>query len=542
MSKVEHNARSETAQHAAVPPALLVRGLARRHWTKPFLIGVVIAFCVLVVALFLKETAGSQERRSALLSVQRMPFARVLHEIGTIEALNETVVLSRITGDIVWKEDDGKLVEAGDPIVRFETRTLQEDLESREKDVADKIEALRRAKESVAATKKRAEYVIRQAEIQCELAVLERDRINSSPRDDERKDADLTLKSAELELDRARVDTEGYQDLARRGYVSEATRKEKELDLELKRANHKKAKLIYELTVAGYPSDTKRVAELAVADAQKRLNIAKFNRDADLAVAEAAYELAKVDLANGERELNRRRQDLGWATVRAPVRGHVVFVEVYKGSSKNKSVIQVGESRSAGGDLCIICDTSTLRVRTWINESDMQHVAVGQRALVRLSAFPGRSYEATVSELAVPATDKNVALSSLALRRSGEAFVNVVQAKLEFVNLAEADRKEIRVGFTADVCIQTTPVSEAVVVPWAGVCYGPDGAPYAEVAAGGGRERRALTLGRSDPHRVEVLQGLKEKEQVYDQTGAARPGLIVPAQVYCETAAAGGGS
>ena len=75
------------------------------------------------------------------------------------------------------------------------------------------------------------------------------------------------------------------------------------------------------------------------------------------------------------------------------------------------------------------------------------------RATVKLPAFGGRSFDAYVSELSVVATDKNAALSSLAVRSAGEAFVNVVQAKLDFVNLSDADRKEFRIGYTADVYI-----------------------------------------------------------------------------------------
>jgi len=114
--------------------------------------------------------------------------------------------------------------------------------------------------------------------------------------------------------------------------------------------------------------------------------------------------------------------------------------------------------------------------------------------------------------------DKNMALSSLALRKSGEAFVNVVQAKLDFINLTDEDRKTIKMGFTADVLLHVSEKSDTVTVPWEAVRYDAQGSPFADVVTGGSRERRALKLGRSDSDRVEVLEGLKENEQVLDQT------------------------
>jgi len=512
----------------------------RKHWTKPFLIGVVVAFCALVLVLFLKPLAGPKTPSVALLPVQRQPFAGILHESGTIEALNERVILSRFEGDIVWIADDGQLVEAGEPIVRFETKTAQEDVDSREVDLQDKRDAVRRAKADITTAQERYQHVIRQAEIAYEQAVLERKRTYGAPRDDEKLDAELSFKSAALDLERSEMDLKSYSELAELGYASEAKRKEKLLDFATKKTEHARSKLVCDLTLMGNTDELKRVADLAVADAQKQLNIARFNREADLSVAQAALDLAEVDLANFERDLIRRKQELEAGTVRAPVHGHVVLNEVYKGSSKSRSPIQVGESRTSGADLCVICDTSALRVRMWINESDVENAALGQRALVRLSALPGRTFEADVSDLAVIATDKNVALSSLALRRAGEAFVNVVQAKLDFINLPEKDRDEMRIGFSADVYIQTNAVTDAVTVPWAGVRFDAGGQPVAEVAAGGGRQQRALKLGRSDAHRVEVLEGLTENEQVYDQTGATRPGVVAPAMAYCGQVKSGG--
>ncbi|MCY3020771.1 MAG: efflux RND transporter periplasmic adaptor subunit [Planctomycetota bacterium] len=503
---------------------------ARRRLAKWLFIGVGVAFCVLVATLVLKPGADARAARTALLRVEKVPMPGVLHEIGTVEALNEITLLTRFTGDIVWKEEDGKVVEAGDPVVRFEGKLVQEDIDVREAAVLDKRDAVRQATDDIATLKKRYEHVIRQAEIQYELAVLGRKVIYDAPTPEDKQDAELALQGADLDRKRAQVDLDSYTELATQGFATEANVKLMRLALATAKVNHAKAKVIYDLTLQGNTPDAKRVADLAVADARKSLNIARFNREADLAVSQANLELAQVDLANAERELARKRQDLEWTTVRAPVRGHVVFTEVYKGSSKSKSRIEVGESRSAGGDLGVICDTSALKVRLWINESDVKDLAAGQRATVLMPAFPGRRFQAEVSELAVLATDKNVALSSLALRRAGEAFVNVVQAKLTFTDLAEADRKEIRVGFNAEVFIQTSGATEALAVPWSAVRYERDGTPFAEVAAGSRRERRTLKLGRGDTLRVEVFEGLKENEQVYDLTGATYPGTIGPAE------------
>jgi HlyD family secretion protein len=495
----------------------------RVYWGAGIAVGLVALLLIAnVVFSRVEETHAS---RPLYLPVQRTSFASVLHELGSIEALNEIMVLTRFSGDIVWRTEDGKAVEEGEPLVKFETKTVVEDIEQREKDLLDKKDAVRRAEEDIKTATERYKSVIRQAEITLAEAEIDRKRIYDDPTPDDKLDAELTLKSASLELKQAELELSGYEDLAKQGFVSQAALKKKQLDVATIRVNHAKAKVLYDLTLQGNTPDAKRVADLAVSDAKKRRNIASFNRDADLSVAKAALEVARVDLANFERELIRKRQDLDAATVRAPKKGNVVFTEVMKGSTKSKSPIQVGESRTAGGDLCTLCDTSVLRVNVWINESDVKGLVLGQHATVTLPASPGRTYDAIVSQLAVMAQDKNAAISSLALRKAGEAFVNVVQVRLDFINLSEADRKAIKVGFTADVFIETTEKSDALTIPWAGVRYDEQLAPFAEVVtSGGGREKRGLKLGRSNGDRVEVLSGLKEGEQVFDQTIAISGG------------------
>jgi multidrug resistance efflux pump len=459
-----------------------------------------------------------------LATVQRAPLAVVLHELGYVAARNEVPVLTRFGGEVVWRADDGVFVEAGDPVVRFDAKAISEEVEDREKDLADKKDAVRRAQADIDTARDRYKLVLRQKEIDLAKARLERELIFGFPNADDKLDVVLSLKAAQTELQRYQTEADAYAELARRGFVSDAALKTKQLDLAIRKSNYAKAKTIHDLTLMGSTEESKRVAELAVADAQKALHVATFNRDADLAIFAAALELAKIDLANCERDLARRKQRLDWTTVRAPVGGRVVFQNVWIGSSASTSPIVVGETRAEGMDLCTILETNVLRVIVWVNESDVGRVAEGQQALVRLPAVSERTFEAVVKQLGVVATDKNVALSDLALRRAGEAFVNVVKVKLEFTDMPADLRAEIRIGFTADVSLLTQESTPALALSWHGIGYDAQGAPYADVYQGGPLAkvtRRALKLGRSNNLFAEVLEGLAENEQVVALAGAA---------------------
>jgi len=460
VDEAKPDVRTPPAQRAAGgQPFLVTRQAAHerhtqmaRRWNKPLLALVLVL--ILIPALYVIVPRSTDE--ALIVPPPTLP-GNILHEMGSIEALSEAFVLTRFSGDIVWKIEEGTFVEPGDPVVKFETRTVEEDLEGRQKDLLGKKEAVRRAQADIELMKKKYELWIRQNEISLDVANLDRDRTYGYPREDEKLDVELALKSAELEFKRTETDAKGLDELADKGFVSEANRKKKQVELAGKRVNFSKAKLIRDLTLQGLSDDSKRLADMAVADAKKRLHITTYNRDQDMAVLQANLELTQLDLANFERDLERQRKNLELAVVRAASRGRVAFVDVWKGNNA-LSPIQVGETRHAGGDLCKICDTSALRINLWVNENDIGRVRLKQKAEVKLAAFPGRTFNAVVSEIGVVAADKNAAMSPLASRSSGEAFVNVVAVKLDFKDLSEQDRKDIRIGFTADVYIDLDSV------------------------------------------------------------------------------------
>ena len=487
------------------------------------------ALLLLLLALFatIAYFALSQLMQPAAprhtLAVRRRPIASALHEIGTVAAHIERPVLTRFAGEITWREEDGALVEAGDPVVRFDSKLLEDDIELREKDLSDKIDAVARAEKGIRVTQQKYESLIRQKEIDLRKAELDRKITYGYPRPDELLDVELTWKSAVKDMDMTQIQTDGLLQLGKQGFASDAVIKKKQLELANAKSEAARSKLILDLTRQGKTPELKRVDDLAVADAKKALNVAIFNREADLGATQSALDLARTELAGFQYDLHRKKMRLQSATVRAPIRGRVIFQAIYKGSEKNRSPIQAGETRMEGSDLCTLLDTSHLIISLWINEMDIGNVRMGQKADVLLPAMPGRTFQAEVSEIAVTAQDKNIALSPLALRRSGEAFVNVVKVKLSFVNLTEEIKNRIRVGFTADVRLFAGDGAPALSVPWQAVGRLNDGTPFADAIISGKIERRVLKLGRSDNAAVEILEGLSDNMSVLDASNSSIP-------------------
>lgn len=450
------------------------------------------------------------------VTVERAQFSGDLQELGAIEALTETPVLSPFNGEIVWKIDDGTFVEAGEPIVRFDNSTLEEDLVTAEQTLKDREDGVRRVEAQLNYSRDRYKCVVQQSQIALKIAEADREDTYNFPRPADRQDGELALKAAELDLDASRHELQIDDEMLKRGFISEAKRKQQQLDVATKTVNYLKAKVIFDSQTQGATPEAKRVVDMAVRNAQKLNQVAVFNRDADEKVLLASLTQAKIQCENAARDLKRKRKVYDSAEIKAPVRGRASFIDVWKGPGKSNTPIQIGEQRPQGSDLCVVCDVSALRVRVLISEADVKFVSIGQNATVRLRAFPETPFKAKVSKLALVAQDKNVALSGLAARRNGEAFVNVVEAKLDFDGLSAADMKRMRIGYTADVTIDISSASagsaaDSLRIPWTAVSYDRDGAATVDVLDAG---RRTVKLGRCDNNSVQVLDGLKEGEKV----------------------------
>ncbi|MFH1567357.1 MAG: efflux RND transporter periplasmic adaptor subunit [Gemmatimonadota bacterium] len=176
-------------------------------------------------------------------------------------------------------------------------------------------------------------------------------------------------------------------------------------------------------------------AELALEQARKKL-------DAQRIVDEAELRKREIDVSQRDRDLERARTDLESLTIRAERPGLVVYEKIWKGSRPEK--IRVGDEPWGGMALVTLPDLSTMRVKTWVNEVDVDRMVVGQPALIKLDALPGPVFHGTVTSIA-----------SLGREKEGDRNVKVFDVLVE---IQEKDhRLKPGMSATSEVVIETIP-------------------------------------------------------------------------------------
>lgn len=112
------------------------------------------------------------------------------------------------------------------------------------------------------------------------------------------------------------------------------------------------------------------------------------------ATAEAALLAAERRVEQARAQLEGAQDTLAKTTVRSPIEGIVTARRVEEGE-----VAVIGVQNSPGTVLLTISDMSVVETEMEVDETSIPSVALGQEALIRIDAYPNRTFEGVVTEV-----------------------------------------------------------------------------------------------------------------------------------------------
>jgi len=231
----------------------------------------------------------------------------------------------------------------------------------------------------------------------------------------------------------------------------------------------------------------RRLAERELAFERRKLQQRTAQQQADLGVLSKRRDRAAVEVQEIERQIGRM-------TVKAPRAGTVIYRTDWRGD-KHK----VGDSVWRGLVLLQIPNLQRMIAVGQVYEADAGRLRAGQRARIRLDAYPDREYPATIQRI-----------HSTVQAKSWRNPRKVIRLELE---LDTTDTERMRPGMRFRGDIEVSRVSDTLLLPLAAIEPRPEGA-WAEVATLLSSEQRQLQLGQRNSEQIEVLAGLSEGERV----------------------------
>lgn len=279
----------------------------------------------------------------------------------------------------------------------------------------------------------------------------------------------------------------------------------------------------------------------------------------DLESAEAAYERAVGDdrstragVEEARASLQSARTNVGKATIRSPINGVVLARQVEPGQT-------VAASLQVATLFTIAEDLSQMEAEVSIDEADVSSVTEGQSAVFTVDAYPGRSYNGTVTRVNLGSTEEagvvsypatiTVQNSDLSLRPGMTAAADIITTARNSVLLVP----NAALQFTPETAEGTAPDGSApeargggivgVLLPrppsTGGARGGANGANTpADAPSTAGSTQRVWVLQDGKPAPVPVTTGATNGQMTEVTGGALREGMQVITEAV--TPAAGG--
>ena len=204
--------------------------------------------------------------------------------------------------------------------------------------------------------------------------------------------------------------------------------------------------------------------------------------DTEFETAEYNYNKAKSAYDKSKADMFKVRQNLGYATITAPIDGIVIGREVEEGQT-------VAASFETPTLFTIANDLRQMRVIADVDEADIGSVQEGQKVTFTVDAYPNDVFEGSVTQVRLQATTES----------------NVVTYEV-VINAPNPDLK-LKPGLTANITIYTMEKNNVLVVPSKALRFHPDGT---EAIVADPANPNAKTLWLKDPngiHMVNVTSG-----------------------------------
>ncbi|MGK7345409.1 MAG: efflux RND transporter periplasmic adaptor subunit [Candidatus Nitrospinota bacterium M3_3B_026] len=463
-------------------------------------LGLVLAGVLLISS---HSSMGVDSADISLAPVKRGGFEVRVEAVGTLDAERSYIVSSEIKGDrgkIIHLAPDGEWVEEGGVLVKFDPTPFEEEILSLGGKVKSGEAVLESTRQALEWEKSQVEKEIKVAELNYKSARLELSKLLNG-------DGPLRLAQLREEVEEKQQNYEKHksfvkdlEELEQKGYSNPA-------EISLAREKTGRLKKLYEISREKYESYKNYVLPSQVESMKTKVSQAEVEAEQTkkggefrIGKAKAAIEKARQDLLTAGERLRQARAELEKTVIRAPFDGIVVYYETFRDNVKRKP--RVGDTVWRNQPIMYLPDITSFVVKTRIREIDLHKIEKGQKADVRVDAYPGAELSGEVAAIGALAEKETHGMAGMATEKTFQVTVAVKGRDIR-----------LRPGMTARVSVLSDVVENALVAPVSSVFSDARG-KFAYRKTGAGFEKAYVKIGRRNEDFAEILSGLAEGQAV----------------------------
>lgn len=419
-------------------------------------------------------------------TVERSLFLNETLERGNVESASNVEIRCEVQSKnlqgttILEIVPEGTYVQPGDILVRLDKSQLENDRIKQQITCSNSEAALIKARNDYSSAQ-----------------IAKREYEEGSFREQEQQILS-EISTAQENLRRARDYLKYSERLALRGYVTQ-------LQLEADRFAVEKAQT--DLEVA--ETKLRVLREFTKAKMLNQLDSAIATTEAAMKAAERSHQLDVEQLQLIETQIER-------CTIRAPEPGQVVYANEVGSRGGKDIIIQEGEMVRERQVIIRLPDPKRMQVKAKINEARVSMVAPGQRATIRMDAFPDLELSGNVEKVSEYPAPTN--------------FFNPNVKEYETVIRIDQSPPGLRPGLTAEVKILIERIEDTIHVPVQSV-FEHAGRHWCVVRGDGGRgwAAREVEVGSTNDKTVVIRKGLEVGEEIVLNASVARDRVDLPA-------------
>lgn len=211
--------------------------------------------------------------------------------------------------------------------------------------------------------------------------------------------------------------------------------------------------------------------------------------------AGAQVQQSRARVGAARAALDRARESLRHATIRAPISGVVLTRNTEVGDAVS-SILNLG---SAATLIMTLGDISSVYIKGEVDEADIGKAECGQHVRTRVEAFPNQSFDGVVKRIAPMGREQN----------------NVTTFDVR-VTISNPEGK-LRANMTANAEIVLEERKDVLLLPEAALVYDPDRKTFVQLvdrSSKTGWRKSPVETGISNGQRTEVRGGLKAGDEV----------------------------
>jgi HlyD family secretion protein len=418
---------------------------------------------------------------------------------GELESAETADVFSEVEGQqikIVQMLPEGTSIEQGNVVMMLDPSDVKRQLNEQEIRVMKAEAAVKMAQQEVSIQQNVAQGNLARAELARTLAKLDHKKYLQGDHQIALNDLKGQIALAEAGLQESQVLVEAYEKLVKKGFRTPEQMRAKEQDLA--RAQYALNRDQEKFRVLENFTFERQSVELAAKaqETERELERLKSN-------AQASATKAKTDLAAAEATLKWEKSQLGKFTtqlasceVRAPRQGIVVYAK------QEGKRVELGATVHFKQHLFSIPDMTQMQVKAFVHESALRRIEPGQKAEVRIEAFPDVVMTGTVDRI-------DSFYDSVRHWMSGGVKEYAAIVRIDSLGRNVSPKP----GMTASTVINAGNLTDALVVPLPAITEH-DGVYYCYVVTQDSIQRREVTLGDNTDTFVEITDGLNEGERV----------------------------